>query len=92
MSGGLVQNLQVAALEAEALRAAEGVARDDAAELRAAVREYFKAVNDYEQFRSEEGDGPYDANDQADRFTEISFALAEAELRLKTLAASEGQS
>lgn len=37
MSGDLVQNLYVAALEDEALRAAEGVARDDAAELRAAA-------------------------------------------------------
>lgn len=65
-------------------------ARDDAAELRAAVKAYFEAVHEYELFRVQEGDGPYPVSDEGDRFVELSHDLADAELHLKTLAATEG--
>ena len=64
---------------------------DPAAELRAAVKAYFEAVHEYELFRVQEGDGPYPVSDEGDRFMELSHDLANAELRLKTLAATEGE-
>ena len=47
--------LKVAALEVEALRAAEGVARDDAAELRAAAQGHLEALDAWLKASGAEG-------------------------------------
>lgn len=80
--------LKVAALEVEALRAAEGVARDDAAELRAALKRI------HTMFSSTIGDSTAELNRKL--VLKVPYAMGIARQTLEktsdaALAATEGQ-